>query len=196
MSNHTDDHGAEAAHGAAGTGADAAGAAAHGGGEATGMPQLDFSTFPNQVFWAIVALVAIYFILTKLALPRIAGTLADRQDAITNDIAAAEDLKAKARDAEAAYEKALADARAEAGRIAAETRAQMQAELDEAMARADAQIADKTAESERRIAEIRESALASVETVAKDTAGALVAALGGQADDGAVAAAVDALLKG
>ena len=43
---------------------------------APGMPQLDFSTFSNQIFWLIVTLVAIYFILSRLALPRIAGVLA------------------------------------------------------------------------------------------------------------------------
>ena len=66
------------------------------GGEeaATGLPQLDFSTFPNQIFWLVVTLVVIYLILTKVGLPRIAGVLAERQGTITNDIAMAEDLKA------------------------------------------------------------------------------------------------------
>lgn len=189
----------EAAHGAAGShGADAAHAAAAGGhgAEAAGMPQLEFGTFPNQIFWLIVALVAIYFILSKVALPRIAGILADRQDAITNDIAAAEELKFKAQEAEAAYDKALADARSEAMRIANETRAAMQAELDEAIAKADADIGERAAESEKAISEIRASAMESVEAVAKDTTGALVAALGGTADEGRINAAVDARLKG
>jgi hypothetical protein len=92
-----------------------------------GMPQLDFSTFPNQIFWLIVTLVAIYFILDKIALPRIASVLAERQGTLTNDLAAAEDLKRQAVEAEEAYNKALADARAEAQRIAEETRAEIQA---------------------------------------------------------------------
>jgi F-type H+-transporting ATPase subunit b len=72
----------------------------------------------------------------------------------------------------------------------------MKADLDEAMARADAQIAEKTAESEKRIGEIRAGAMESVEAVAKDTAGALAAALGTQASDAEIAAAVDAQMKG
>lgn len=166
------------------------------GAEAAGMPQLDFSTFPNQIFWLVVALVAIYLILSRIALPRIAGILADRQDAIANDLGAAEELKLKAQQAEAAYQKALADARTEAQRIANETRAAMQADLDEAVAKADAAIAERTADSEQAIDAIRASALESVEAVAKDTTGAIVAALGGQTDDAAVHAAVDARLKG
>jgi F-type H+-transporting ATPase subunit b len=177
----------EAAHGAAD--------AAHGA-ESAGMPQLDFSTFPNQIFWLVVTLVVIYLVLSKIALPRIASVLAERQGTITNDIAAAEELKQKAAEAEAAYEKALADARAEAGQIAAEAKAAMQAEVAEAMKKADAEIAARTAESEARIDEIRAGAIEAVRTVAKDTAKEVVAALGVDADEAAITAAVEARVKG
>ncbi len=52
--------------------------AAEGAEQAAGMPQLDFATFPNQIFWLVVTLVVIYLILNKVALPRIASVLADR----------------------------------------------------------------------------------------------------------------------
>lgn len=163
---------------------------------APGMPQLDFSTWGNQIFWLIVTLVVIYFVLSRVALPRIAAVLATRAGTITNDIAAAEELKQKAKDAEAAYEKALADARVEAGRIVAETRAEIQADLDAATAKADAEIAAKTAEGEKAIAEIRASALESIELVAKDTAAAIVAGLGFSADAKTVDQAVADRMKG
>ena len=62
--------------------------------EGAGLPQLDVTTFSNQIFWLVVTLVVIYLILSKVALPRIASVLADRQGTITNDLAAAEELKA------------------------------------------------------------------------------------------------------
>ncbi|MCA8879484.1 MAG: F0F1 ATP synthase subunit B' [Rhodobacteraceae bacterium] len=184
---------ADITEGAAAAGHGAAGAAAE---HATGMPQLNFETFPNQIFWLVLAVLAIYFILTRVALPRIEGILADRHAAISGDIAAAEELKLKTQEAEAAYEKALADARSEASRIAQAARAEIQGELDEALARADAQIAEKTAESETRIAEIRAGAMDSVEEVARDTAAALVAALGAEPADDKIAAAVAGQMKG
>lgn len=165
-------------------------------GSAIGMPQLCVDWMPNQIFWLLIALVAIYFVLSRIALPRIATVLAERQGTITNDLAAAEELKQKAVDAEDAYNKALADARAQAQAIIAQNKADMQAELDRAIAKADAEISARAAESEKAISEIRASAVESVEAVAKDTAGAIVAALGGQADDATVAAAVDAQMKG
>ena len=163
---------------------------------APGMPQLDITTFGNQIFWLLLALVAIYFILSRVALPRIADILANRQGTITNDIAAAEDLKSKAEAAEAAYDKALADARAEAQRIASETKAAIQADLDLAIANADAEIAAKVAESEQAIAEIRAGAMEAVVEVAKDTAKEIVAVMGGKADGRSITAAVNARMKG
>ncbi|AAV96469.1 F0F1 ATP synthase subunit B' [Ruegeria pomeroyi] len=165
-------------------------------GSAIGMPQLCFDWFPNQIFWLVITLVVVFLVLSRVALPRIAAILAERQGTITNDLAAAEDLKAKAAAAEEAYTKALADARAEAQRIAAEARAEIQAGLNDAIAKADAEIAAKAAESEKVIAGIRAGALESIEAVAKDTAEALVDALGGKAEAASVAGAVDQRMKG
>ncbi len=161
-----------------------------------GMPQLDFSTFGNQIFWLVVTLVVIYLILSRVALPRIAGVLAERSGTISNDLAAAEELKANAIAAEEAYNQALSDARAEAAKIVASTKADMKAELDAAIAKADAEISQKTAESEKVISEIRATALESVEEVAKSTAMALVSALGGKEDAKTIDAAVSNEMKG
>lgn len=178
---------ASAAEVALGTPPDAAG---------PGMPQLAFETFGNQIFWLIVALVVIHFVFTKIALPRIAGVLAERQGTITSDISAADELKQQAVEAEAAYNQALADARAEAQRIVAEAKADIQADLDAARAKADAEIAAKTAESEKAIAEIRDGAADSAKAVAKDTVKEILGAMGFSADTKAVDAAVDARMKG
>lgn len=161
-----------------------------------GMPQLDFSTWGNQIFWLVLTLIVIYFVLSRIALPRIAAILAERQGTITSDLAAAEDLKAKAEEAEAAYDKALIDARAEAHRIVAEAKAEIQGDLDAAMAKADAEIAAKAAESEKAIAEIRAGALEAVKEVAGETAQEIVTTMGGSADAKAITAAVDARVKG
>ena len=172
---------------------DAAGQAAD---AAPGMPQLDFSTFGNQIFWLVVTLVAIYLILSRIALPRIAEVLAQRQDRISDDLSAAENLKGQALAAEEAYNQALAEARVEAQRIVAAAKTEMQVELDAAIAQADTEIAAKTAVSESAIAEIRAGALESVGLVAVETAAAVVAAIGGAADAQAISAAVAKQMKG
>ena len=134
---------------------------------AEGMPQLDFSTFPNQIFWLCVTLVIIYFIMSRIALPRIATVLAERQGAIQRDLDKAEEMKRGAVDAEAAYNKALADARGQANEIVAEAKADIQKDLDKAIAKADAEIAAKAAEADKAIQAIRTGAVKSVQTVCK-----------------------------
>ena len=167
---------------------------AHGG--AIGLPQLCVDWIPNQVFWLLVALVVLYFILSRIALPRIGAVLAERKGTITNDLAAAEELKQKAKAAEAAYNDALANARNEAAKIVAAAKAEIQKDLDAATAKADVEIAARAKEAEAKLAEIRAGADAAIEAVAKDTAEALVASFGGAADAGVVASAVDQRLKG
>ena len=173
-------------------------AAAHAAqeGAKAGMPQLDFSTFPNQIFWLVVTLLVIYFVLSRVALPRIGGTIANRKGTITADISAADELKQKIVDAEKAYNDALVTARAEADKIVAKAKADIQADLNKAIAKADADIAKQSAESAKRIDEIRAGAAEAVTIVAKDTAAELVAAMGGAADAKAITAAVTARLKG
>lgn len=162
-----------------------------------GMPQLDLNAFPNQIFWMVTALVMIYLILAKIALPRIGGVLEERHDTISGYIAQAADFKAQAEQAEADYNAALAEARGEAMRIADDAKAEIQKDLDKAIAKADAEIAAKAAESEAAIAAIRDSAVENVREVASETTAAIISALMPSAtDDKAVKSAISNRMKG
>jgi len=161
-----------------------------------GLPQLDFTSYPSQIFWLVVICVALFQLMNKVALPRIAGVLEERADAIADDLDRAEEFKRKAAEAEEAYNQALADARSKAQAIAAETRAEIQGQVDAALAKADAEISARTAESEKRIREIRDSAKAAVLEVANDTAAAVIGAVMPDAlDEAAVKAAVQSRLS-
>ncbi len=188
----------EDAHGGLEAGLEVAIGTDHGATDAAGMPQLDFATFDNQIFWLILTLLAIFFVLSKIALPRISAVIAERQGTLTNDLAAAEDLKRQAAEAEESYNTALANARAEAQKIAQETRDEIQAQLQVEIDKADAQIAARASEGEARIAEIEAGALATAEEVARDVAAEIVRALapGQDVDADAVSAAVTARVRG
>ena len=164
---------------------------------APGMHQLDFSTFPNQIFWLIVTLVVLYLVLSRVALPRIATVLSERHGAIQRDLDKAEEMKRSAIEAENTYNKALADARAKANDIVNEAKSEIQKDLDKAIAKADLEISAKAVESEKAISAIRDSAVQSVEEVANITANNIVdAILPEAADTKTIKAAVAARLKG
>ena len=178
----------QAASEAAGNAAGAAGHAA----EKVGMPQLDFATYPNQIFWLVVALIAIYLILSRVALPRIGGILEVRRDRIAQDLDQAAIMKEEADAAIAAYEQELADAKAKANVIGQEARDAAKAEAEAERRKVEAELDEKLSGAEERIAGIKASALKDVGVIAEDTATAIMQQRVGRADKTAIAAAVKA----
>lgn len=175
------------------TGHTTEGTEAHGGGA---FPPLDTSTFPSQLFWLVIFFALLYLLMSKVALPRLAGILENRAGKIESDIAKAQALKDETENAIKSYEKALADARANAQGIAAETRAKVTAEVDSEKAQLDKSLGEKIAEAEAVIAASKSKAMKDVSAVAAEAAAEIVAELtGGKVTKTAAAKAI-ADLKG
>src|SRR5580693_7736047 len=144
-------------------------------------PPFQRENFASQLVWLTISFVLLYVLMAKVALPRVGGILAARQKHIDDDLAAANAFKAKSEAAHAAYEKALADARARAQAIAAETRDQQAAAAEVTNKRLEAQLHERLAAAEQSIAATRTAAMGHVGAIAKDTASAIVERLIGQA---------------
>lgn len=143
-------------------------------------PPFDPSTFAPQLVWLALSFGALYLIMSRLALPRVASVLAERRERIQRDLAEAERLKAETDAALAAYEKSLADARGKAQGLAKDMRDKVAADLDRERRRVDEANTAKLAETEARIADTKSKALANVDQIAAETAGAIVERLIGQ----------------
>ncbi len=187
-------HGDDASHGETDAHTEVAHGDEHG---ATGMPQLDVTTYSNQIFWLVLCLIAVYFLFSRIALPRIGGTIEQRTQTIQRDLDRAAEMKLKAEEAEEQYNQALSDARARAHAIAEETKAKIQGEVDAATAKADAEIAKQSEASAKRIAKLQKDAEASVQDVASDVAKSILDALAPSVSDAkSVKSALGKVLKG
>ena len=62
----------------------------------SGMPQLNFETFPNQIFWVVITLILIYLMIKFLIIPRMDNILTNRRKVIEEDLVGAENFKEKA----------------------------------------------------------------------------------------------------
>ncbi len=144
-----------------------------------GLPQLHTPDFAPQLIWLAITFGALYFILSRWSLPRIAEVIEERQNRIQRDLDEAERLKGETEKALAAYEQELAAARGRASSIAREMREKLAAEVEEERARVEAQIQAKLADAEKRIAEMKAAALSQVNQIATDTAGMIVEKLVG-----------------
>src|SRR5580658_7777946 len=137
-------------------------------------PPFQRENFASQLVWLTISFVLLYVLMAKVALPRVGGILAARQKRIDDDLAAANDFKAKSEAAHAAYEKALADARARAQAVAAESRGQQAAAAEATNKRLDAELHQRLAAAEQSIAATRPAAMGNVGAIAVDTASAIV----------------------
>jgi F-type H+-transporting ATPase subunit b len=179
---------------------DAKGATAHteaDGGHKAPFPPFEKDTFASQLVSLAIAFVALYLIVSRIALPRVGGLLDERQKAIEGDLAAAQKLKDASDAALKAYESELAAARSRAQAIGAETREKLNAAADAERKTLEERLAVKLAGAEKTIAATRETAMSNVRGIATEAAAAIVQRLAGMVPDGkSVESAVDASLKG
>ncbi len=160
------------------------------------MPQFDPSSYASQLFWLAVMFVALYWIVSKIAVPRIGEVLEQRARVIQDDLDRATQLKAETDAAIAAYEKAMAEARAQAYEHMRVIQADMKAVADKRTADVIATVTKQISEAEARIASAKQAALESIKGVAAETARDVVAKLAGLTPDaGSVDAAVTTALK-
>jgi F-type H+-transporting ATPase subunit b len=129
--------------------AETAHGAEHGEGAERVFPAFDATYFPSQLFWLFLTFGALYFILSRLILPRMSANLEHRSKTIVDDLDAAARLNDQAEEAKQELEVSLAKARSGALAVA-----------------------------ETRIADVRAEALSNVAAVATDATKAIVTKLG------------------
>ena len=144
-----------------------------------------------------ITFVALYLIVSRIALPRVGSVIDARQNAIEGDLGAARNLKDESEEALKAYERELAAARTRAQAIGAETREKLNAASEAERKSLEEKLAQKLADAEKTIAATRTNAMSNVRGIAADAAIAIVQRLAGVAPDKrTVNKAVDASLKG
>ena len=179
---------------------DAKGTTAHteaDGGHKAPFPPFQKDTFASQLVSLVIAFVALYLIVSRIALPRVGSLLDERQNKIEGDLAAAQRLRDESDAALKAYESELASARSRAQAIGAETREKLNAASEAERKTLEEWLSVKLAKAEKTIAATREAAMSNVRSIASDAAIAIVQRLTGVAPDRRAAnKAVDATLKG
>ena len=178
---------------------DAKGTTAHTEADAHGraFPPFQKDTFASQLVSLLIAFVALYLIVSRIALPRVGSLLDERQNAIEGDLAVAQKLKDESDGALKAYENELAAARSRAHAIGTDTREKLNAASEAERKKLEERLSHKLAEAEKTIASTREAAMRNVHGIAAEAAAAIVQRLTGVLPDGkSVKSAVDASLKG
>lgn len=164
-------------------------------GEKAAFPPFDATTFAGQLFWLAITFGALYWLMSKIALPRVGAILEERADTISRDLDNAAQMQAKAEDTAKAYEAALAEARKNAQGIAQASRDAGAKASDERRHGVEAELSTKLAKAEATIADTKAKAMTNVRGLGSEVAVAIVAKLTGKAPTATEAAeAVDQVL--
>ena len=132
------------------------------------MPQLDFATFPTQIFWLCITFLLLYLVMWKVVIPRISGVLEERQSRVENDLERAEQLQLEAASVLAAYEESISNGKLEAQKIIQEAALEIAASQAHREAEALKSISAMTLEAEEKINAARHDAIADIRSVAAE----------------------------
>lgn len=154
-----------------------------------GFPAFRTETFAGQLLWLAISFGLLYYLMAKVALPRLQAVLEDRRARIAADLDAAAKAKAESEAAGVAYEDSLAKARATATALAKETHDRISQAGNEERKRLEAELASKLTSAETAIRSRTDEAMANVDSIARDAATAIVERLTGQAPSASAIAA-------
>jgi F-type H+-transporting ATPase subunit b len=161
------------------------------------MPQLNIETFPSQLFWLAISFIVLYILMSWIGLPRLSAAIEARRQRREDDLARAARLKTEAEAANAAFQRTMAEARAQAQAAIKESTDRLAAEAAERQRALAASLAQQIDEAERRIAATKQQALSEVRGIAVDVGRSVVEKLTGSAPSNArLTAAVDNVLAG
>jgi len=160
-------------------------------GSHTAFPPFDSSTFPSQLLWLAIAFGGLYYVMSRIALPKVGAVIQNRKATIARNLDDAAAMQQQADAAAAAHERTLADARAKAQSVALEAREKLAAKAELERKALEEDLAVKLHAAEAQIATTRAQAMRNVESIARDAAGAIFERiLGRPADADAIAQAV------
>lgn len=134
------------------------------------MPQFNPEWFASQIFWLAITFIILYLLMSRIALPRVAEILQERQEKVEEDLAKAERLRQEAQDVSQAYEQSLAEARAQAQKILREAQediARHQSDRHQAFTQ---ELNKKVEEAEQRIEAAKQDAMKNLDSAAAEVA--------------------------
>ena len=145
--------------------------------DGAGLPQLDISTWPSQLFWLVVLFTIGYIIMAKFVTPRIGTVLEDRRAKLDNDLGKARIASEDAARIRSEYEADLDAARSAAAEIAKQATAEAAKKAEAGDAKIAKKLAEKVAKAEGKLATARNEALVNLNNVAAEAALSAVAKL-------------------
>ncbi|MFO0873096.1 MAG: F0F1 ATP synthase subunit B [Phycisphaerales bacterium] len=132
---------------------------------------MEFNIVPYLT--TIIVFVIVFVLLAWFVWPKILGFLDEREQKILSDLRSADEAREQAKAALADYERSLAEARQEAGKLIAQAKADAQAVANDLRARNESELAEMKQRAMRDIGAARASAVSELHAEAATLATAM-----------------------
>ncbi len=144
-------------------------------------PPFDAHNFLPQIIWLVVIFGLLYWLMSRVALPRVEGILEARRHRLAKDLDDAAAMQIQAKEAGESYDRTLADARARAQALAQETHDKLHADAEARRHVVEGELNARLSTVEAQIADTRSRAMANVASIAADAAASLIEHVTGRA---------------
>ena len=141
---------------------------------AEGMPQLVFSTFPNQIFWLVVFCVVLFAIVKIFIIPRMEDIFANRRKVIDGSISKAEEIKLRVEEIELQIEKELSEAKAECNNILQTSSDSIKNQIDLALEDSKKATAELIQDAEKRLKTLKDGSEESIKKLSDELVSEIV----------------------
>ena len=141
---------------------------------AVGMPQLDFSTFPNQIFWLVVFCVVLFAIVKFFIIPRMEDIFANRRKIIDGNIAKAEEIRLRVSEIEKQIEEELQKAKSQCDEIMNTSGNNIKEQMALALENSKIATTQLISEAEGRLKELRDGSEAAIEKISEELASEII----------------------
>ena len=137
---------------------------------AVGMPQLDFSTFPNQIFWLVIFCVVLFAIVKFFIIPRMEDIFANRRKIIDGNIAKAEEIRLRVGEIEKQIEEELKKAKSQCDEIMNASGNNIKEQIAHALEDSKIATSQLISEAEGRIKKLRDGSETAIEKISEELA--------------------------
>ena len=144
-----------------------------------GMPQLDPTYWPSQVFWLIVVFTVLYISIEKFYLPKIKNNLDDRENKIKEDLDSANKFKDLSELKLKEYEKILEDSKKEVIKIHLESKNQLDKTIQEKKDVMDKEIETEITKAQKEINDLKKNSILDIQNISKDLASSIIENISG-----------------
>ena len=145
-----------------------------------GMPQLDFTTFPNQAFWLVMTLLCLFLMVRFIIIPRMDNILANRRKVVEEDLVGAEKFREAAEELTKSITNEVDESRLRAAELIGKSKETIKLNRQKGLEEASDMVNSIVANSEQTIKKMQKDAKKQIEKISAELTSEIVTKLSGK----------------